>query len=141
MALRMIFGEDRFWLSFVPPLAGMIWGAWYYLLNRSQWNWCDRLPVVVFVSLLTSPYGWVYDQVLLLIPLTQVLALAADRRPKVFFPIVLAVTTLTVCCFGLHSAGLREFTFLWHAPLAFVLYLIARRVVLQPADVTPRTAP
>jgi hypothetical protein len=132
MALRLLFGVDRFWLSFLPTAVGLVWGIWFYVRNRDHWDWADRLPIVVIVSCLTSPYGWIYDQVLFLVPVTQLLAISACRRPQLFTPILLTSTALTAVCFGLHSAGLREVTFLWHAPVVLVLYLFGRRAVTKP---------
>jgi Glycosyltransferase family 87 len=78
--LRLAFGEDRYWLTFLPlaPAAG--WGTWYYARHRHAWDWADRLPLLLLVSYLASPYGWAYDQVVFLFPLVQVAA-AASRRP------------------------------------------------------------
>jgi hypothetical protein len=124
MHLRMIFGEDRFWLVFLPPLAGMAWGMWYYLRNRAAWDWAERAPVIILVSCITSPYGWMYDQVLLLIPVIAILARAANR-PSGILPVMAVVVGITTLCLMLHSAGMREVTFVWHAPLCLILYLVA----------------
>lgn len=123
--LRMAFGVERFWLAFVPAAATEVWGLWYYWRNRAGWNWPAKLPVVLFVSYLTSPYGWVYDQVLFLVPLTQVLAVSATRRPAALMPVLAAVAFIAALCLGLYSAGFQEFTFVWLAPTALLLYLLA----------------
>ncbi|HEY7175743.1 MAG TPA: glycosyltransferase family 87 protein [Micromonosporaceae bacterium] len=124
MLLRMLFGESNFWLVFLPPLVGVMWALWYYVRNRSAWDWAERLPVVIFVSCITSPYGWMYDQVLFLIPLVAILARAA-HRPDGVMRVVMAVAALTALCLALHGAGFREVTFVWHAPLCLALYLMA----------------
>jgi hypothetical protein len=84
------------------------------------------LPVVLFVSYLASPYGWVYDQVLFLVPLTQLLAVASRKQPGWFVPILAGSVGLTGICLGLHRAGFREVTFAWLAPVTFLLYLGVR---------------
>jgi hypothetical protein len=138
MALRLLFGNDRFWLSFVPMILGLLWGIGYYLRNRNDWSWEERLPVVLLVSFVTSPYGWIYDQVLLLIPITQLLAVTSAHQPKWFKPFLCVVAGLTLCCFVQHAAGYWEVTFLWHAPVVFVLYLIGRRALRKATlQITP----
>jgi hypothetical protein len=123
MLLRMAFGSEHFWLVFLPPLAGVLWAVWYYARNRAEWDWRERLPVVVLASCLTSPYGWMYDQILFLIPIVAVLAPAARRG---WMPRGVAVVAgLSAVCLGLHAAGFREVTFAWHAPLCLGLYLAA----------------
>lgn len=126
MLLRVVFGERHFWLLFVPQVIGVGWVLWYYARHRRGWDWVERGPLVVLVSCLTSPYGWMYDQVLFLIPLVAVLA-PASHRPSGVFRGVTVVAGLTAVCLALHGAGLREITFVWHAPMCLVLYLALRR--------------
>lgn len=68
--LRIPFGlSDRsFILQFLPLAAGIVWLVGYYRKHAS-WVWADRLPAVVTVSILTTAYGWLFDQVLLVIPI------------------------------------------------------------------------
>ncbi len=124
MLLRILFGESRFWLMFIPPVVGVVWGLWYYVHNRRAWDWLERAPVIILVSCFTSPYGWMYDQILFLVPLVAILAGAADR-PGAAVRVVVAVAGLTAICLALHGAGFREVTFAWHAPLCLILYLTA----------------
>jgi hypothetical protein len=122
MLLRLVFGERHFWLLFAPQLAGVAWGAWYYARHRRDWDWAERAPLVVLVSCVTSPYGWMYDQVLLLLPLVVLLA-RASRYPNGVFLSAGVVSLFTIVCLTLHLAGFREVTFTWYAPLWLVLYL------------------
>lgn len=139
MLLRLTFGWDRFWLSFLPPAGGLIWAAWYYLCHRADWDWSVRGPLVVLVSCITSPYGWVYDQVLFLIPLAVVLSRLSHRRDGLSRG-VMAVIGLTGVCLLLHQAGLRELTFVWLAPLCLTLYLLAGGADNRPSPNPPGTA-
>jgi hypothetical protein len=91
------------------------------------------LPVVLFVSYLTSPYGWVYDQILFLVPLTRLLALATARRPAGVTPTLGVVAAITAVCLALNAAGFQEFTFIWLAPLSLGLCLLA------PGAIAPRS--
>lgn len=126
MVLREVFGREHFWLSFVPPVAGLIWLARYYARHRREWDWTERGPLVVLVSCVTSPYGWVYDQVLLLVPLTALLA-RAGARPNGAFRGMLCVAALTGVCLAMHGAGFREMTFAWFAPLCLGVYIVVGR--------------
>jgi hypothetical protein len=71
-ALRVVFGENRFWLQFVPPAFGCAWLLAYWLGRRSTWNWSEQIAPVVLVSIATTAYGWTFDQVVLLIPMILV---------------------------------------------------------------------
>jgi Glycosyltransferase family 87 len=68
--LRAVFGWDRYWLQFAPVLVGVGWLAW------RRWSTADfdlvrEFPLLLLVSICTSPYGWVFDQVVLLPAVVQ----------------------------------------------------------------------
>ncbi len=77
--LRSILGENKFWLQFVPPGIGCAWLLVYWWGRRSTWNWSEQICLVVLVSIATSAYGWTFDQVVLIVPMTLV-ALWCYRR-------------------------------------------------------------
>jgi hypothetical protein len=69
-ALRALLGWQHFWLQFVPLVPGLAWLVWYYRRHRLAWVWAERLPALLFASLLAAPYGaWPFDLVILLIAL------------------------------------------------------------------------
>jgi len=69
-AARTLFqGRDFFWLQLLLPIAGVTWFAFYWRSNRANWNWTERIPALVAVSILTTGYGWLFDQALLAIPI------------------------------------------------------------------------
>jgi len=138
MLLRLAFGERHFWLLFVPQVVGTAWALWYYARHRRDWDWLVRGPLVVLVSCFTSPYGWMYDQVLLLIPAVAVLA-PLSGRPGGTARGGVVIAGLTAVCLALHGAGFREVTFAWHAPLCLVLYLVLTRH-REPTVTPSRTA-
>jgi Glycosyltransferase family 87 len=64
--IRGIFFRPYFWVQFVPTGLGLLWSGWYYWKNRQMWNWRQHGPAVLVVSLLTTPYSWMTDEVVLL---------------------------------------------------------------------------
>jgi hypothetical protein len=67
--LRALFGENRFWLQFVPPAFGCLWFLVYWRRRWSSWNWHDQAVLVVLVSIATAAYGWTFDYVVLILPM------------------------------------------------------------------------
>ena len=64
--LRLLFFRRWFWVQFIPMMLGLLWGLWFYFRNRSHWDWRRHgLPLMV-VSVLTTPYSWLPDEVVLL---------------------------------------------------------------------------
>ena len=65
-ALRLIFFRQFFRAQFVPLLLGFIWCVWFCIKNMWNWSWRDHGLTVMVVSILTTPYGWLTDEVVLL---------------------------------------------------------------------------
>ncbi len=64
--LRLLFFRRQFWIQFVPLAVVLIWSVWFYLANRSRWNWRIHGSALMVVSVLTTPYAWLTDEVVLL---------------------------------------------------------------------------
>lgn len=69
--LRGFFFMRHFWVQFVPTGLGLLWSAWYYWKNRRLWDWRKHGLAVLVVSLLTTPYSWITDEVVLLPAILQ----------------------------------------------------------------------
>jgi hypothetical protein len=63
--LRLLLGVEKFWLQFIPPALGLVWFLFYWRKHQSDWSWTKAIPDLVLVSILTAPYAWTYDQVIL----------------------------------------------------------------------------
>jgi hypothetical protein len=77
---RVWVDSDLFWLQFLPSLVAcagiLIWRIW----NRNEWNWARAIPWVVALSVLTTPYGWIFDQTVLLVPVIIVTSRLLQAR-------------------------------------------------------------
>ena len=72
--LRMAIDPAQFRWQFLPAALACLGYAAVRVRTATPWEWRDRLPLVVLVSLLTAPYGaWVFDLVLLIVPVTAML--------------------------------------------------------------------
>jgi hypothetical protein len=127
--LRLLFGEGRFWLQFLPVLAGLGWFAWHWWRHRRAWDWGEQLPLLLLVSFVTSPYGaWHFDLVLMLVPLVRLAAgLAKQPVTETTRATVAVYLVANVVMLGLNVAEVWSFAFAWCAPLVLGLYVYARR--------------
>jgi hypothetical protein len=127
--LREVFGEKRFDLQFVPTLIGVAWlaaSAWQS--RRREWDWPDRMPMVLSVSFVTASYGaWPFDLVILLPAVIQVaadLATTGDRRR------IAAAAAVWVAINGAALAmNMLHYTsdmFVWMAPSLLAAYAVLR---------------
>jgi hypothetical protein len=72
--LRIVFGMDHVWLQFLPCVFGLAWFLWYWTAHRNEWDWQTCLPLLLLVSVSTSPYFWNADFIL---TFPAIIALAA----------------------------------------------------------------
>jgi len=116
--LRVLFGEQHLWLQFLPSVVGTVWFAFYWRRYRQRWVWEERLPLLLLVSIGSSPYFWWHD---LVVGLPAILALAVQvSRKKVWMSATLLYLMLQVFIglFGVSSRSSAA-SLLW-----IVLYLV-----------------
>ena len=128
-ALRSIFGMQHTWLQFLPTAIGTAWFAHYWIRNRRGWTWEEHLPLLLLVSLGTSPHSWAHDYILAL-PSFVALTVAISRTRTdwlVASGLYLVVQYIIADVAGLPSneAGLLSAEWMATASLLWlVLYLI-----------------
>ncbi len=77
--LRMAIDPAQFRWQFLPAALACLGYAAVRVRAATPWDWPARLPLVVLVSLLAAPYGaWVFDLVLLALPVTATIFLALN---------------------------------------------------------------
>ncbi len=137
--LRMAFGNHA-WLQFVPLLFGAAWVVFFWRGRRISWNWSRQLPLVLLVSLATTAYGWLFDQIALLPAVLQLaapLALSTARLRRQALAAYIAVDALMAVFVMLRQTGTA---YTWTAPAWLVLYVWLRRNIgAQPGS--PPTKP
>ncbi len=69
--IRVLLFRHHFWVQFLPTAIGLVWSARYYWENRLIWEWRQHGPALLVVSLLTTPYSWLTDEVVLLPAMLQ----------------------------------------------------------------------
>jgi len=143
--LRLVIGWDHTWPMLLPPLAGLAWWGWH--CRGLDWTWRSQISLLLLVSVVTSPYVWLFDQVVLLPAVIQLAATHARGRSRAtttaailcVSSIALAFATLTwdviACEAGPMSAGLLRgvlttANMFWHvaiAPVFLAGFLLFRR--------------
>jgi hypothetical protein len=81
--IRGVFFRRYFWVQFVPTILGLLWALWFYAKNRQVWSWRLHGPALLIVSLLTTPYSWMTDEVVLLPAILQGVVWVSKENLKV----------------------------------------------------------
>jgi hypothetical protein len=128
--LRLLLGEGSFRLQFLALIPGLVWFVPYWLRHRDRWDWNERLPLLLLVSMLTAAYGaWPFDLVLLLVPVIQV---AARRCGSPVLPAALAYGAINAVAAVQLACEAEYFAFLWMTPALLLAYLALRGRFVAP---------
>ena len=119
------WGLDNFWIQYLPACFALTWTIVHVIKHRHHWVWHEQLPALLLVSLLSSPYAWTYDQVLILPAI--IIAAFWLSRASTRFTIVAWLTYLVINLANvlLHTR-LDDFWFLWLAPAYTFWYLAVK---------------
>lgn len=101
------------------PLTILWW--WYY---RDRLQTAELVSVTLLISVITAPFGWSYDQVVLLIPLVQVVVWVVDgrypRREQI--ALILALVAINVLFFYQRGHMQNEVEAFWSPLVIMLLY-------------------
>ncbi|HKW24376.1 MAG TPA: glycosyltransferase family 87 protein [Terriglobales bacterium] len=136
--LRMQWGNHA-WLQYAPMLFGVACLAPFWRIRRESWSWSEELPLILLVSLVTTAYGWLFDQIVLLPAIMQLAAPLARRASRLRLQAIagyVGTSALMILFVVLRKTGT---SYTWTAPAWLLLYFWLRKAIdLQPA--TPPTA-
>jgi len=118
------------WLAFVPAALGCAWALGYFWTRRHAWDWLEDGSLLVLVSLLVAPFGWIFDQSL---AIPAILVGAARTSSRVVLTAMAGMYLLIE--FEVNRFDLNSRAYLWCAPAWVVWYWVARRAsVRESAD-------
>lgn len=121
---RLALDRNAIWLQYVPAASACIWGLWYFWTRRAAWNWLQHGALLLLVSVLCSPHGWIFDEVIVLPAILAGLYAAKDSRLlQVLFLLMSAIVVLEF----VNGALPVSRYYLWTAPAWFIWYLVATR--------------
>jgi uncharacterized membrane protein YwzB len=127
VAVAMTTGAQRFWLQFVPPALSLAWFLPYWWRRRGDWEWRAEAPVVLVATLMTTAYGWIYDQIVFLVPVVQ-LATVMARTGAVSShrEVIAGYLAINGAVLIMNVAGVNAFWYIW-VPFAFGGWWLAAR--------------
>jgi len=123
--LRMTVAPDQFWVQFLPAAIVTVATIIFWRKAPGSRDWLRVTPVLVLASLLAAPYGgWMFDLVLLLIPIVHVVTGLSDVAARRVLAGIVGVNLFVLI--GMPAIGalaLEQYT--WFAPLVAVTYGVA----------------
>ena len=120
--LRMAARDpSRFGLQFLPMVLGIAYLATRFRRGRSTvWDWEREMPLLVVVSLATAAYGWVFDQVVLLVAAISMFGVAIQAGGIRLAAMIGFWTFTGAITFAQAFRGVNSFWYFW-LPFAYLL--------------------
>lgn len=127
--LRLNFGINKLWLQIIPSIAGIIWIYFYWFRKRYSWNWLQETPIVLLASFLFSPYMWIYDMVILILPIIFIFSLFMTHGFSIYPSIMSGLyIIINVITFVLHRTK-YDYWFFWFIPLLIIWFYFSEKSI------------
>lgn len=113
------------WVQAVPCLLAAAAFVPYWW-RKADWDWAEELPRMTLVSLLTAVYGaWIFDLVLLLVPvLAAVAAVRWPAPPRRQVLGLLALAGVNVLLFAALVGRAGQTSYVWVTPAVFAAVVL-----------------
>ena len=96
LMLRLAVHPAYVWLQLCPTLVAGVWALWYFWTRRDQWKWIEHGSLLLIVSVLTAPYAWFTDQVILVPALLHAIYLSRSRSVLAILAMVAGAVAILV---------------------------------------------
>ena len=111
----------------LPSFLAALWILFFWWRHRVDWQWSERLPLVLLVSLTTTAYAWTFDQVVLLPALIEGASWLVRQRLAWYRSIAaLLYIAINLVHLILRFFVAEELWYFWLAPALLIAYLVYR---------------
>lgn len=122
--LRVWISKGTAGLQYLPTALGCIWALAYYWPRRANWDWMKDGSLLMLVSILVTPYSWLYDQALAIPALLQGAYATRSRAMLAALAFLSALIEIALLAIVWKPSTLYLWT-LWSAPAWLIWYLVA----------------
>lgn len=131
--LRYVLNKDKVWIELIPAALAMLWAIWFYVRNRRVWDWSVHTAPLLLVCILTCPYVWMTDEVILLPALMLALVWVDSRKHA---GAVLVLLSLMPFAMLMMKISLPTGAYAWTSTAWLAWYVWCRgwRVFVEPTD-------
>jgi len=134
--------NDSLWPLFVPTLLGLLWFIPHWRRQRDAWDWTEEMPLLLLMSFVTAPFGWVLDQVVLLPAAIQAgVWVLRSVRPQVRIAALIGYIAVNAPPWLMAMRRTDQFWYIWIAPALLLGYLLLRREAGQEETARPYLMP
>jgi hypothetical protein len=122
---QMLLARNHLWVQFIPAAVACAWAVRRYLNNHAQLDWQKDMPLLLLVSIMTSPNAWFTDEAIVLPAILYGLYQTSNAgRSLIPYCCIAGVSLIEVFANVDISSGL----YIWTAPAWLLWYLSATRL-------------
>jgi hypothetical protein len=130
--LISLVGTKNHFFEYLPTIVGTGWAFYHWHRNYTKWEWAEQVPLLLFVSLMTTFYVWSNDYLLLIVAIIQASVWLSNEPLRLhskfmIFLYVLINLMAWVIVFSFHS---EKWAF-WMVPALFINYLLIRNFYIK----------
>lgn len=130
--LRAFTFPNAVWIEYLPAALASVWAVWYFTTHRQVWQWTEHGMLLLLVSVMCTPYGWITDESVLL-PAVLMGVYRATNSRRSLLPI--AVIGGVALVETLANVSMVSWYYTWTTPAWLAWYLYATRNGKQPQSV------
>lgn len=120
--LRLVANPHAVWIQFLLEAAACVLTIWYFWTRRHEWDWADHGFVLLLIGPIVAPYGFVYDESMLL-PAVLAGAFLCMNSQRPLWPLAIPIVAgLGELQFG---AEIISRAYLWTSPAWLCWYMYA----------------
>jgi hypothetical protein len=122
---QMLLGQNHPWVQFIPTAVACAWAARRYLNSHVRWDWRNDMPLLLLVSVMTSPNAWFTDEAIVLPAILYGLYQTSDAgRSLIPYCCIAGVALIEVFANVDMNSGL----YIWTTPAWLLWYLSATKL-------------
>ncbi len=115
-------------MKILPSFFGASWLLLYWKKHYETWDWLNELPLILLICVVTSPYIWSNDMIVLLIPVIAMMVDISNTRFNWQSAMIIIIFILINLVRLSFHHRYNEFWHLWFSPTLLILYLTARKI-------------
>jgi hypothetical protein len=134
---QMLLAQNHLWVQYIPTAVACAWATRRYLNSHVRWDWQNDMPLLLLVSIMTSPNAWFTDEAIVLPAILYGLYQTSNaRRSLIPYCCVAGVALIEVFA----NVDINSGLYIWTAPAWFLWYLLASRSWLTERSAVPTPA-
>ena len=130
--LRSLLGKEKHFLQYFSTIVGTAWFFYYWHRNYAKWEWAEQVPILIFMSLITTFYVWSHDYLLLIVAIIQAGVWFINEPLHTYSKFMIFIYVIINLMAWVTTFSARsEKWFIWIVPALFINYLLIKNFYIK----------